>query len=54
MSTIQIFKLVYAAVGIVGSYVLVVRLLAGEWVWALMMLGIVALSVYRLLTLEDE
>jgi hypothetical protein len=54
MSSIQIFKLVYAAVAILGSYVLVVRLLAGKWFWAVVMLGIVALSVYRLLTLEDE
>jgi len=54
MSSTQVFKLVYAAVALLASYVLVVRFLAGEWVWAVVHLGIVLLCAYRLLTLEEE
>jgi hypothetical protein len=54
MSSTQIFKLVYIGVAIFGSYLLVARLFAGQWLSALIPLAAVALCVYRLLTMEDE
>ena len=54
MSSTQIFKLVYAGVTIFGTYVLVIRLYAGEWLSSLIPLAAVVLCVYRLLTMEDD
>jgi len=54
MSTTQIFKLIYAGVAVLGTYLLVVRLLAGNWFGALIPLAAVALCAYRLLTMDDS
>lgn len=53
MSRDQIFKVIYAAIAILATYVTATRLLAGEWTWALFPLAIVAFCVYRLFTMEE-
>lgn len=54
MSSTQIFKLIYAGVAVLGTYFLVVRLLAGDWFGVLIPLAAVALCVYRLLTMDES
>jgi hypothetical protein len=53
MSRDQVFKLIYGAIAIFGSYLLATRLLAGDWLAALIPLAVVALCVYRLFTMEE-
>lgn len=53
MSSTQIFKLVYAGVAILASFVLVLRLTAGNWGRALLPLAVIAFCIYRLVTMED-
>jgi hypothetical protein len=53
MSRDQIFRVIYAAIAIFGTYLLGRRLLAGDWLAALVPLAVVALCVYRLFTMED-
>jgi len=53
MSRHQIFKLIYAGIGIFGTYLLGRRLLAGDWLSALIPLAVVALCGYRLFTMEE-
>lgn len=53
MSRNQIFKLLYAGLGLFGAYLLGVRLLAGDWLSALVPLAVLTLCVYRLFTMED-
>lgn len=53
MSRTQIFKIIYAALGLFGAYLLGVRLLAGDWLSALVPLAVLVLCVYRLLTMDD-
>lgn len=54
MSRDQIFKLIYAAIAIFGTYLTVVRLWAGDWVAALWPVAIVAFCVYRLFTMDGD
>jgi len=53
MSRHQIFKLIYGGIGLFGTYLLGRRLLAGDWLSALIPLAVVALCGYRLLTMEE-
>lgn len=53
MSRDQIFRGIYAAIAIFGTYLLGRRLLAGDWLSALIPLAVVVLCVYRLFTMED-
>ncbi|MEF8795433.1 MAG: hypothetical protein V5A22_03135 [Salinivenus sp.] len=53
MSRDQIFRGIYAAIAIFGTYLLGRRLLAGDWLSALIPLAVVVLCVYRLLTMEE-
>ena len=52
MSRHRIFKIIYAGIGLFGTYLLGHRLLAGDWLAALIPLVVVVLCVYRLLTME--
>jgi len=52
MSRDQIFKIIYAALAIFGTYLTGTRLLAGDWLAALWPLAIVAFCVYRLFTMD--
>ncbi|PSQ96710.1 MAG: hypothetical protein BRD55_05380 [Bacteroidetes bacterium SW_9_63_38] len=54
MSSTQAFKLIYAGVAVFGSYLLVVRLLDGQWLSALIPLAAVLLCAYRLATMDTE
>jgi hypothetical protein len=54
MSSDQIFKIIYASIGIFGTYLTVVRLSAGDWFAALWPLAIVAFCVYRLFTMDGS
>ncbi len=54
MSRDQIFKIIYAAIAIFGTYLTVIRLLAGDWVAALWPLAIVAFCAYRLVTMDGD
>jgi hypothetical protein len=53
MSQDQIFKIIYAAVAIFGTYLTMDRLLMGDWLAALWPLVIVAFCVYRILTMDS-
>jgi hypothetical protein len=53
MSSIQIYKTIYAAIAIFGTYLTATRLMAGDWVAALWPLAIVAFCVYRLFTMDN-
>lgn len=53
MSRDQIFKIIYAAIAIFGTYLMGIRLMAGDWVAALWPLAIVAFCVYRLFTMDS-
>lgn len=53
MSRYQIFRIIYVAIALFGTYLLGRRLLAGDWFSALIPLAVVALCVYRLFTMEE-
>jgi len=53
MSRHQIFRLIYAGIGLFGAFLLGKRLLAGDWLSALIPLAVVALCGYRLFTMEE-
>lgn len=54
MSSSLVFKIVYAFIGIFGASLTVVRLLAGDWLDALLPAAVAAFCAYRLFTFSES
>lgn len=54
MSRHTVFQIIYGSLGLFGAYLLLTRVLAGDWLWTPIPLAVVALCVYRLLTMDDN
>jgi hypothetical protein len=54
MDSTQIYKLIFAGLGIVGAFLTVSRLLDGAWVSALWPLLITGYCGWRLYTMQEE